>query len=91
MSLMKAALQHPTQFPISVKALQRAVTELRDVDRIRTLEGNYIATPSIKNSKYHFHKNYPLWKMLVTGYMLSLAPLALLSAVKTTISLLKAD
>ena len=75
MSLMKAALQHTTQLPISVKAVQRAVAELRDIDRIRTLEGNYIATPSSKNSKYHFH----------------IAPLALLSAVKTTISLLKAD
>ena len=46
MSLMKAALQHTTQFPISVKAVQRAVAELRDIDRIRILEGNYIATPS---------------------------------------------
>ena len=91
MSLMKAALQHTTQFPISVKAVQRAVAELRAIDRIRTLEGNYIATPSSKNSKYHFHKKDPLWKMLVAGYMLSLAPLALLSAVETTTSLLKAD
>ena len=91
MSLMKAALQHTTQFSISVKAVQRAVAELRDIDRIRILEGNYIATPSSKNSKCHFHKRGPLWKMLVTGYMLSLAPLALLSAVKTTISLLKAN
>ena len=55
MSLMNAALQHTTQFLISVKAVQRAVAELRDIDRIRTLEGNYIATPSSKNSKYHFH------------------------------------
>jgi len=33
MSLMKAALQHTTQFPISVKAVQRAVSELRDTYR----------------------------------------------------------
>ena len=91
MSLMNAALQHTTQFPISVKTVQRAVAELRDIDRIRILEGNYIATPSSKNSKCHFHKKCPLWKMLVTGYMLNLAPLALLSTVKTTIFLLKAD
>ena len=91
MSLMNAVLQHTTQFPISVKAVQRAVAELRDIDRIRTLEGNYIATPSSKNSKYHFHKKWPPWNMLVTGYMLSLAPSALSSAVKTTIFLFKAD
>ena len=33
MSLMKAALQHTTQFPIKVKSVQRAVSELRDTYR----------------------------------------------------------
>ena len=39
MSLMKAALQHTTQFPISVKAVQRAVSELRDTYR-KIIDGN---------------------------------------------------
>ena len=43
MSFTKAALQHTTQFPISVRAVQRTVAELRDIHRILTLEGNYIA------------------------------------------------
>ena len=71
MSLMKAALQHTTQFPISVKAVQRAVAWWRDIDRIRTLEGNYITNLSSKNSRYQLHKKCPLWRMLVAGYMLN--------------------
>ena len=49
-------------------------TQLSKYDRIRVLEGNYIAIPSSKGSKYHFHKKCPGWKMLVGEYMLNLDP-----------------
>lgn len=49
-------------------------TQLFKYDRIRVLEGNYIAIPSSKGSKYHFHKKRPGWKMLVGKYTLNLDP-----------------
>lgn len=49
-------------------------TQLTKYEQIRVLEGNYIAIPSSKGSKYHFHKKCPGWKMLVGEYMLNLDP-----------------
>jgi chromosome segregation ATPase len=50
----------------------RLQNQLNNYSHIRILQGEYIGNISNKNSKYHFKRKCPSWKMLVGEYVLNL-------------------